>query len=144
MADAPATLPASTSVVTWTDWPVRRQPARSVVAALVIGCAAVAVSWVDGWLAVVTVLVLTWATADVLLPVTYTLDEAGITIVRATVRRHHPWSRFEGWRPHREGFVLVGRGHRRALKEGRTRLVRCGEGRDAVASTLGAFLAGPA
>ncbi|MEM6931798.1 MAG: hypothetical protein AAF602_33005 [Myxococcota bacterium] len=135
-----ATLPTSR----WTDWPVRRQPVRSAVATLVIGLAALSVALVDGWLALLTIAVLVWATADVLLPVSYSLDDDGITVVRATVRRHHPWSRFEGWRAHPEGFVLQGRGHRRALRAGRTLLVRCGDERTAVATTLSTWLPGPA
>ncbi len=141
MVDAPASLP----VARWTDWPVRRQPTRSAVAAIVIGMTASAVSWVDGWLALVALAVLVWATADVLLPVTYELDDRGVTIVRAAMARHHPWSRFERWRPHAEGFVLVGRGHRRMLREGRTRLLRCADSdREAVEQSLSAVLPGPA
>jgi len=136
MVDAPATLHPPR----WSDWPARHRPVRSAVAAMVIGLVALAVAIVDPWLAVVAVAVLVWATSEALLPVSYAVDDEGITVVRGFVPRRHPWSRFERARPHRDGVVLVGRGHRRALREGRTLLVRCADDREGLAQALTARL----
>lgn len=135
MLDASASPDPSPPALRWTDWPARRQPARSAVAALVIGLTALAVAFVDGWLALVTVGVLGWATSDVLLPATWTLDARGVTVTRLGVGKQHPWSRFTGFRQTAEGFVLVGRGHRPALRRARTVVLRCTD-RTEVAAVL--------
>ncbi|MEN0064439.1 MAG: hypothetical protein AAGA48_19990 [Myxococcota bacterium] len=133
MVDAPPPL-------RWTDWPARRQPVRSAASALVIGCTAAAVGLVDGWLALVAVGVLVWATSDVLIPATYTVDDRGLTVARALVSRRHGWSRFTGYRSTDEGFVLLGRGHHRALRQSRTVLLRCDEERGRVRAALDTVL----
>lgn len=117
---------------------------RSAVVAAVIAIVGLSVALVDGWLAIVAVIVLVWATADVLLPVSYAADDDGITVVRAGVTRRHPWTRFASVQPTREGFVLVGRGHRAELRRGRTLLVRCGDDRDDIGEALAHQIAEPA
>ena len=136
MVDMPATQPS----LRWTTWPARHEPVRSGIAAGLIALVVLSVSLVDGWLALIAVLVLVWATSEVLLPVSYVLDDEGVTVVRGFVVRRHRWDRFAEARPHRGGVLLVGRGHRRELAEGRTLLVRVRRRQAELIEALGRWL----
>ncbi len=128
--------------ITWTDWPARRQPLRSVAALVVIVAVVVAIVPLDPWLAVVGAVVLVISTSEALLPTPYQRAPGGVKITRPFTRRSAAWGRFRGFAPTEDGFVLLGAGSRPVLRRLRTVQIRCVEGRASVARWLDAQLEG--
>ncbi len=126
--------------LTWSDWPARRAPARSLVAAIAMVTVLGAVLALDPLLALVGALLLLSATAEGLLPSRYRLDHAGVHIGRALWSRRVSWSQLQGWTPAPDGFHLQGAGSHALLRRRRTLNLHCPHNRDAVAALLHRYL----
>lgn len=109
----------------WTDWIARRRPVRAAIAALVIGLA-VAWSASFGWgYGLAAAVGLLGAVGPALLPLRYTLDDAGVRLDGPLYRRSVPWSDVVRWVRAPDGFDLVGRGRHAILQRRRTVTLRC-------------------
>ena len=109
----------------WTDWIARRQPLRAGFAALVIAGAvawAASFGWGYGLAAAVGLL---GAVGPALLPLRYTLDDAGVRLDGALYQRQVPWTDVVRWVRAPDGFALVGRGRHAILRRRRGLVLRC-------------------
>lgn len=96
--------------MTWRDWPARRQPARALVAAVIIAGTCGWAAQEHPLLGFVAAGLLLALTAEVLFPSTYTLDPEGVTI-RSWVRtRRVRFDKVSGYRPVHDGIALCGTG----------------------------------
>ena len=112
-------------MTTWTDWPARRQPRRAAFAALIIAVGTGAVAALDPWLGFVGALLLLTATAEVLLPTRFEVDDSGVEAANAFRRARRTWDRFGSWHATAEGFQLVGASHRPFLRRRASVELRC-------------------
>ncbi len=120
----------------WVDWPARRAPRRALLTGVVIALTVLGLLALDPLMALVGALLLLGATAEVLLPSHYRLDDRGVTIDRALWSRQVPWSKFQGWSPAPEGFLLHGAGSRALLRRRRTLRLHCPHHQDGVEAVL--------
>lgn len=78
----------------------------------------------DRFLAVLGVVLLVGATAEVLLPARLTLDDAGVRLSNLVRRRQLRWSQVRGWRRVPDGALLLGSGPAPIIQRRRTLLLR--------------------
>jgi hypothetical protein len=94
--------------LTWTAWPLRRRPARGLVA----GGLVTATSWGiwdltrDPWLSTVAFAILAATVAPFFVPTEYRLNPSGIVIRRPWSTRRRDWDRYRGVRANRNLVVL--------------------------------------
>lgn len=129
-------------MISWSDWPARRRPLISILAAGVIGIVVLTVSALDPWLAVVAAALLIGVCAEALLPTRFTVTDEGVQVDSLFRKGHKPWGRIATWQPCRHGFLLrgalrVGRLHHRDL------WLRCPEHIDTVEDRLRSHLGAP-
>jgi len=126
--------------VTWTDWPARRAPYRSGLAATIVlvtvGLAAV----YDPLLSVLGLVLLVFSTGEVLLPTRYTVDDEGLRIDRPLGGKSLSWSQLSGFTSLEEGFEVTGRGPHRWVRRRRSARIRCPGRREQVEAELRRFL----
>ena len=128
--------------LTWRDWPAQRQRLRAAGAAAVILLSAGAVSLVDPLLAVVGVVAMAAAVAEVLLPTRYQLSDDGVTLHNPLRSRHHPWRHFASCRQVPDGVALAGAGPAALLRRRRELTLRCPGQEELVLATVRAHLEG--
>ena len=102
--------------ISWSDWPARQRPAASAFAGLVIVLTVGLVAAVDPWLAVLGTILLLGSTAEALLPTRFALSEDGVQVHNPLRSVDKGWDRFGGWRAHRDGVFLRGRGKSKFLQ----------------------------
>ncbi|GEM_PF-2994622 len=130
-------------MLTWTDWPARRRPARAALAAaVVIVCTAWVVS-VDPVLGFVGALLLLASVRDGLFPTRFRLSDGGVDLVNPLRTRSLDWGGVGGWQPRTDGFELLGRGRSAAMRRRRGVVLRCPDLRDEVMHELRARLGAP-
>jgi hypothetical protein len=128
------------NTISWTDWPARRQPRRAAFAVLVILVGTGAVAALDPWLGFVGALLLMTATAEVLLPTRFGLNDDGVTIANPLRRAHRSWDRFGSYRQTEEGFFLIGAARSPLLRRRVSLTLRCENHMDAVTQALRHYL----
>jgi len=129
-------------MISWSDWPARRRPLVSLLAAGVIALVVAAIATLDPWLAVIGTALLLGVCSEALLPTRFTVSDEGVRINSLFRKGHRPWDRIAAWRPARHGFLLRG-----ALRVGRLRhrdlWLRCPEHIDTVEARLRSHLGAP-
>ncbi len=125
--------------MTWTDWPARRTPGRSLFAVFVILVCVVFTAGVDPLFALLALVLLVFATGEVLLPSRYTVDATGVTIARPLGGRAVGWAQLGEITPIDDGFELAGLGPHRWVRRRRTLRIRCPDRIDQVGAELRRF-----
>ncbi len=95
-----------------------------------------AVASVDPWLAFVGAVLLMVATAEVLLPTRFSVDDDGVQIQNLVRRARRTWDRFGSWTAVHDGFQLVGTSRRAFLRRRASVRLRCPELRAEVEALL--------
>lgn len=131
---------APPNTIQWTDWPARRQPLRSTLAALVIAVGTGAVASLDPWLAFVGALLLLTATAEILLPTRFGLDAEGVTLDNPLRRSRRTWDRFGAWARTDDGFFLIGAAGSPLLRRRASVQLRCQDRIEEITAALTAHL----
>ncbi len=138
----PAYIPAPL-MISWSDWPARRRPFISLLAAGVIGLVVATIATIDPWLAVLGTALLLGVCSEALLPTRFTVTDEGIQVDSVFRKGHKPWERIATWQPCRHGFLLRG-----TLRVGRLRhrdlWLRCPEHIDTIEARLHSHLGAPA
>ena len=109
---------------TWSDWPARRRPFTSLLAAAVILLVVALLSVIDPLLAGLAALLLVGLCAEALLPTRFTLSDEGIRVDSIFRRGLRSWQQIDGWRPIEDGFLLHGAQRVRGLRH-RDLCLRC-------------------
>lgn len=104
------------SPISWSDWPARQRPAASVLAGVVIALTVGVVATIDPWLALLGTILLLGSTAEALLPTRFALGDDGVHVHNPLRSVDKGWERFGGWRTHRDGVFLRGRGKSKFLR----------------------------
>ena len=120
----------------WTDWPARRMPGRAAFAAVVALTTTALVATVDLPLAMIGLALLAAATAEALLPTTYTLDAEGVTAATALGRKRVRWRQLRGWARIADGFALQGAGRTGLSRRRRSLVLHCGAPRPEIEDWL--------
>ena len=94
----------------WRDWPARRQPLRAGVATLLVVAASGWAGREHALLGFVAAALLLAATAEVLLPTTYTVDGAGITVASWVRTRRLRFDKLDAFAAADDGVAVRGRG----------------------------------
>ena len=131
-------------MITWTDWPARRRPARAAFAGGVVLASSAAVVSIDPVLGFVGTLLLLAALREGLFPTRFRLSDQGVRVDNPLLRRERPWDRFDGWRHLADGFHLDGRGRTALLRRRYDLVLRCPDDAGGVARELTARLGEPA
>lgn len=92
----------------WRVWPLKRQPARGALAALVLAGSVWGVwTWTGGVvLTALSVVVLSMSVGSFFVPTDYRLDDRGVTVARPWTRRTRAWREFRGVRHGGEIILL--------------------------------------
>ncbi len=130
-------------MITWTDWPARRRPARAALAAAIVLVSTGAAVAVDPLIGFVGALLLLASVRDGLLPTRFRLSDTGVHLSNPLRSRSRDWDGFGGWQPLTDGFELLGRGRNPALRRRRGLVLRCPDRLDEVASELRLRLGDP-
>lgn len=95
-------------VVAWEAWPLRRSPARGLLAVtVVVGSVWGVFSWTsNGWLTAMAVAVLAVSVAPFFVRTGYRLSDEGVEVRRPWRRRCRPWGDFRGVLAGRDLVVL--------------------------------------
>jgi hypothetical protein len=129
-------------MISWSDWPARRRPLVSILAAGVIGVVVFVISTLDMWLAILAAALLIGVCAEALLPTRFTVTDEGVQVASLFRRGHKPWQRIDGWWATEAGFVLHGAKRAGSLRY-RDLWLRCPDQLDTIESRLRLHLGTP-
>ena len=130
------------SMISWSDWPARRRPLISLLAAAVIGVVVAILQQIDPMLSVLAAALLLGLCAEALLPTRFTLSEDGVRVDSVFRRGMKQWQIIEGWQRAEHGFLLRGAVRVRNLRH-RDLWLRCPEQLDLVEASLRTHLGEP-
>jgi len=135
---APSNDTPKSSVLTWGFNPWRRTPLRSVCA-LIVNLLIVALVYFGDTAeayAPLAFLLLFGMTLTLFVPVTYRLDENGVTVFFLGTRSFRPWNHYKNFYPHKEGVFLTSMPKPSPLDPFRGHFLRFSENRDEVLAYL--------
>ncbi len=129
-------------MISWSDWPARRRPLVSILAAGVIGLVVFVISALDPWLAILSAALLIGVCAEALLPTRFTVTDEGVQVASLFRRGYKPWQRVDSWWATEGGFVLRGAKRVGSLRY-RDLWLRCPDQLDTIESRLRLHLGTP-
>jgi len=130
------------SMISWSDWPVRRRPLVSLFAAVVILLVAGTLAPIDPLLSSFSVVLLLGLCAEALLPTRFTLSDEGVRIDSVFRRGTRTWEQIDDWQRADSGFLLRGATRVRSLRH-RDVWLRCPQQLEVVEASLRTYLGEP-